>query len=278
MSARRTTTGWSSVERWFGAAVLAVGRTVTRTAAVLPRVVRRASGLEDPSPEAVVASVVRGVTTLAPTTMGPVTGAFFEVIGVVTVLALAMSTASFEVEDADLFGDVLAGVLTLAARCGLFGSRTVSLWRVVLGLDPLDRSFVRTQAEALPRWLAIAAPRAAVGYALDDSTRCLRPLHVAGAIGDAWKAMGEAARFVEATRALAREHLVTERRTDTVDAEIIVWPAAHLTVCVAIAASNGLRAPHLSDGGARKLAPDGARLRAGPLLPADDSSFAAVPL
>jgi len=46
----------SSIERCFGAAAIAVGRTVTRAAAALPLVVRRASGLDDPSPEAVVAA------------------------------------------------------------------------------------------------------------------------------------------------------------------------------------------------------------------------------
>lgn len=274
MSARRTPAGWSSVERWLGAAVLAVGRTVTRTAAVLPQVVRRASGLEDPSPEAVVASVVRGITTLAPATMGPITGAFFEVFGVVTVLALAMSTVSFDAEDADVFGDVLAGVLTLAAQRGLSGSRNVPLWRVVLGLAPLDRSFVRSQAEALPRWIAAAVPRGAAGYALGDVTRCLRPLHVAGAIGDAWKSMGEAARFVDATRALAREHLVTERGID--EAETIVWSASHLAVRITTAGSDGLRMPLVSDRGWRVPASDTTALRGRPPPPTDGYGLAHV--
>jgi hypothetical protein len=200
----------SSVGRWFDAVTLVVGRTVTRAVAVLPRVVGRASGLEDPSPEAVAAGVIRGVTALAPKTMGPVSGFCLDLVGAITVLALATWSVYLEVEDIDLCGGVLSSVITLAAHRGLCRPGTASLWRVAVGAAVPDRDFLRTQAEGVPRWIAGAVRREAIGYFLDDRTRALRPLHMAKALGHAWTAMGEAARLVEATRALAREHAAVE--------------------------------------------------------------------
>ena len=222
MSPLHTLSRSRSIQRSFSAAAIAVGRTVTRAAAALPRVVRRASGLDNPSPEAVVAGVVRGMTKLGPETMGPVGGAVFELVGAVAVLALAMCAVSLDGDGTEQLGELLVGVMTVTARRRLGLTGAVSFWRAAVGVDALDRELLRHRAEALARWLARTAPRQAIRCAVHESTRCLRPLHAGGALRDAWDAMGEAARFVEATRDLAGEQRRADARPHAEDAAIIV--------------------------------------------------------
>ncbi len=221
----KTATRSSSIERWFGAVALAVGRTVTSAAGVLPPVVRRASGLDDPSPEAVAAGVIRGITTLAPKTMGPITGSCIDLFGALAVLALAALSVylDLDVEDADLCGGVLVGMISLAAQRAQLRSTTLPSGGVA------DREPSASQVGALEWWSAGTIQRDVIGGVLRAATRPIGPLYVVTALGEAWTAMGEAARLVEATRALARERVyavqfAVEERSGAENAGVVILP------------------------------------------------------
>ncbi len=198
----------AQIERGFGVAALFVGRAVTRAASVLPGIVRRASGLESPSPEAVAAGVVRGVTALAPTTFGAA-GRPVELIGAASVLALATWTVRSE-SDATTYAAMLADAIDEVERRGLCGARTAALWRTAAGAGPDAREVVRLQIEQLvnkaPWSLSRKALSLAVGY-----SKPLRPLDTGLAFVGAWKAMGDAARLVDATRDIALERAATQQ-------------------------------------------------------------------
>jgi len=202
------------LERGLGAAAIVIGRTVTRAAGMLPRVVGRASGLAEPSPEAVVAGVVRGVTALAPLSL-PVGGRAIELAGAASVLALATWTLEAELDERSRLG-VLAAAIAHVEEAGLCGSRAALLWRITAGLPfrvQVDLSVSPMAAarsllpdvHALGRSAAWSLARKAAVHALGTAT----PLHLldAGrAATGAWGAMGDAARLVDATRWIAAAH------------------------------------------------------------------------
>lgn len=194
----------ASLENGLSAAAVVVGRTVTRAAGVLPWVVRRASGLEEPSPEAVAAGVVRGVSALAPMSFG-VGGRCVELVGTASVLALATWTVHAQT-DVGACGEVLAGAITDVERRGLCGPRTAALWRAAAGVGPalepgaLARIELRTLARTAPLSLSRKAVRRALGRA-----KALSVVDVGLRLAGAWKAMGDAARLVDATNEAAAE-------------------------------------------------------------------------
>lgn len=201
----------ASLESGLSAAAVVVGRTVTHAARVLPWVVRRASGLEEPSPEAVAAGVVRGVSALAPMTFG-IGGRCVELVGAASVLALATWTVHAR-SDAGRCAEVLAGAITDAERRGLCGPRTAALWRAAAGVGPalqpgdLARIELRTILRSAPRSLSRKAVMRALGRA-----RALSVVDVGLRLAGAWKAMGDAARLVDAANEVAAEHVAERAR------------------------------------------------------------------
>ena len=136
---------FAAVERFFGEAAFVVGRTVTRGIEQLPRIIRSASGLQEPSPEAIAAGLICGITTLAPKTMGPVAGPCIRLAGNISVLALATwavrDAASVETREAAL-GKAIADAEQRGACNGL----TATLWRSTTGLAPLDHDALLREA------------------------------------------------------------------------------------------------------------------------------------
>ena len=204
------------VERGLGAAALVVGRTVTRAAGLLPKLVARASGLEDPSPEAVAAGVVRGVTALAPVSL-PIGGRAVDLVGAASVLAVATWTVQQETDGDDAGAAMLANAIACVEQRGLCGARAAALWRVavrapfdadaadlVLGpLLPDVRDLGRSAAWSLSRKAAVSVLGSATPLFVIDVG-----LTVAGA----WRAMGDAARLVEAARELAERDAAGDSR------------------------------------------------------------------
>ena len=193
------------VERGLGAAAIVVGRAVTRAAGALPRVVRKASGLEHPSPEAVAAGVVRGVTALAPASL-PIAGRAVELAGVASVLALATWTIRAELDD-EMCSTAIADAIADAERRGLCRARTALVWRMTAGV-PVDGVATRLSlvpdVRKLGRSVVWSLSRKAVVQLLGTA----RPQHVldAGpAVAGAWIAMGDAARLVDAATAVAQQ-------------------------------------------------------------------------
>ncbi|HVJ91275.1 MAG TPA: hypothetical protein VM580_15835 [Labilithrix sp.] len=186
-----------AIERLLGDIAFVVGRVVTRGVEQLPRMVRSASGLHEPSPEAIVAGLVSGITTLAPKAMGPIAGPCVRLAGNVSVLALATwavrETAHVETRSAAL-GKAIADAEQRGACTGL----TATLWRSSAGLAPLDHDVLLR--EALDASVA-GVGRRVFGLALAQMTKRVRGLEVGLALADAWQAMGEAARLVDAARA-----------------------------------------------------------------------------
>ena len=193
------------VERGLGAAAIAVGRAVTRAAGVLPRVVRKASGLDDPSPEAVAAGVVRGVTALAPTSL-PIAGRAVELAGVASVLALATWTIRAELDD-DTCSTAIADAIADTERRGLCRSRAALVWRMTAGV-PVDGDATRLallpDVRQLGRSVVWSLSRKAVVQLLGTATP-LQVLDAGRAVAGAWIAMGDAARLVDAARAVAQQ-------------------------------------------------------------------------
>jgi hypothetical protein len=183
-----------------------VGRAVTRAAGVLPRVVRKASGLEEPSPEAVTAGVVRGVTALAPLFV-PVGGRAVELAGIGGVLALATWTFEAELDDvssSNAIDDAIADI----ERRRLCGPRTALVWRAAasasLGrvtFQARRRAFV-PDARKLGRSAVWSLTRKVAVHAFGAETP-LRILDAGLTFAGAWTAMGDAARLVDATRQIA---------------------------------------------------------------------------
>lgn len=208
-----------SLERHLGNAALFIGRGVARGASLLPRLVRRASGLEAPSPEATVAAVVRGVTALAPKTIGGVGGVGLELAGAGAVLALATWTLYAE-SDADT-QPTLLDAIAAAERRELCSRRTALLWRALVGVARRDEVLVTREATALTMMAARSVSLESMGLELGQSIverlvfadgvpRTLRAglhgLALGRTFGNAWVAMGEAARLVDGMRAFGAEH------------------------------------------------------------------------
>ncbi|HEY8429207.1 MAG TPA: hypothetical protein VIL20_12560 [Sandaracinaceae bacterium] len=182
--------------------------------------VRRASGLEEPSPEATVAAVVRGVTALAPKTVGGPVGVGIEVVGAGTVLALAAFALAIESEG-EAPEDLLAWAITDAEIRGLCSARTAALWRAGVAARRRDRASFELEmarlVEGVVRSCSIesvgravgkkALSRAIAAHAPEALRLGLGGLALGRTVDHAWRAMGEAARLVEATRSYSRRCL-----------------------------------------------------------------------
>ena len=192
-----------SVERRLSAAAVAIGRVVTRAASVLPPIVRRASGLDRPSPEAVFAGVIRGLTALAPAALGAA-GRCVDLAGTASVLAIATWTADAEAEQ-EKRQCVLAHAIAHVERRGLCAPQTAAIWRATAGVAPVARDLVTVDVLAgIGSSAARNLSRNAVVEAFAQ-TKPFRLLDVGVAFADAWDAMGQAARLVDATREVAAE-------------------------------------------------------------------------
>ncbi|MDF2692664.1 MAG: hypothetical protein K0S65_1047 [Labilithrix sp.] len=196
------------MERKLGAVALAVGRTVARSASVLPWLVRRASGLERPSPEAVAGGLFGGIGALAPAAIGPIGGACVDAAGSLAVLAIATWTVRVECTG-DGFEQALADAIADLERRGLCHGRTAWVWRAAAGLGSFAPD-PRLATEA-----TVAGVRAALGRTLEKAVDqrltgtasvCLGFLGAGLSLAGAWRAMGDAAWLVESTR----EHAARE--------------------------------------------------------------------
>ena len=194
------------VERGLGAAALVVGRVVTRAAGLFPKLVAHASGLEDPSPEAALAGVVRGVTALAPASLA-IGGRAVDLLGAASVLAVATWTVKQEADGDEPGTAMLASAIASVEQRGLCGARTAALWRLAVRapLDPdaadLVLRPVLPDVRELGRSAAWSLSRKAAVSVLGSATP-LFVLDVGLTVAGAWRAMGDAARLVDA----AREH------------------------------------------------------------------------
>ncbi len=160
--------------------------------------VRHASGLEDPSSAAVAAGLVRGVATLAPSSLGTIGGAAVEIAGELAVFALATWT----VRESSRDDEVLIGAIAFVEHGGLCSPRAAELWRVAVGAAPAGRELLGREVLALLKSAALTAASAP----LVSVTKKVRAISVALTCTDAWIGMGEAARLVEATRGFAIDH------------------------------------------------------------------------
>lgn len=202
--------GRASIERRLGAAAFAVGRSVARGAGLLPELVRRASGLEQPSPEAVAAGVVRGITSLASATMGVTSGVCLDVVGKAAVLALATWTVHSVSDDAS-YGAALADAIEDAEHRGLCSEWTATMWRATAGVAPLDLDVVRRATVRRSQSVACGAVGGTLscvtnGHRLARTARAgMHALGIGLTLIDAWRAIGDAALLVESTRRFAAE-------------------------------------------------------------------------
>ncbi len=205
---------WTSrlayVERGLGVAASTIGRVVTRAVGVLPRVVGQASGIEHPSPEAVAAGVVRGVTALAPLTL-PVGARAVELAGVAGVVALATWSAQAELNDVAAIGDAV----TELERRRLCGPRTALVWRVAVGApveSPSPLSALLPDLGKVGRSALGSLSRKLAAHALASMTSApvFRTVDAGLTLAGAWAAVGDAARLVEGTRAAAEQVAVRE--------------------------------------------------------------------
>lgn len=220
----------SSIERYLGAAALFVGRGVARGTSLLPRLVRRASGLEHPSPEATLAAIVRGVTTLAPMTVGGVGGAAIDLAGAAGVLALASWTVCADTETGARA--TLVDAIEDAERRALCSEHAAAIWRVMVGVASVDGGLVAHEGTALRRAAAKSVSLGSVARLLGRAAverfpppiggltvalrAGLRGLDVGRTLSGTWIAMGEAARLVDAMQSFA------SRRATEPDGEGVV--------------------------------------------------------
>jgi hypothetical protein len=227
-AARRSTL----VKRGLFAAALAVGRGVAWVAEAVTVVVRRASRIEEPSPEATAAAIVRGVTALAPKTIGGPIGTGVELAGAGAVLAIATFALAMESDGAAL-EHLLTSAITDAEIHGLCSARASSLWRASVAVHRGDHALLELELARLVERVVPAASiesiavavgkknlsRAIAGCAPDALRLGLGGLALGRTLGGAWRAMGEAARLVEATRRFAA------LRAHSRDLDVVTLPA-----------------------------------------------------
>ncbi|MBN9160212.1 MAG: hypothetical protein J0I07_04580 [Myxococcales bacterium] len=186
------------IDVFLNGAAFAVGSAVTRGAGMMRGLVRRASGLEAPSSAAVAAGLVRGVATLAPSSLGTIGGTAVEIAGELAVFALATWT----VRESSRDDEVLIGAIAFVEHRGLCSAHAAELWRVAVGASPARRELVVREVLALLK----SAARTAASQPLVSVTKNLLVIGVALTCADAWVGMGEAARLVETTRGFAIDH------------------------------------------------------------------------